>query len=188
VSSVIALSGIYLTTSQHEPARLHISYDNCPRQEAWLQKHGKTTRWLLNALRRKMGSAINSTDVDDDLTNAAANDALLESAVTKSGGYAWSCGGMDAASAWFQTAAVQKAMHLNAPDQSDFHYARSGPASITLYPELIKKLRILIYNGDADSCVPYKGNEEWITDLETQGLLKEDTPWRPWCVKLLAVD
>jgi len=161
------------------PHNVYNIYDNCPRQQAWLQKHGKSTRWLLNALRRKMGSAGNNgTDGDDDTTDPDA--ALLESAITKTGGYDWSCGGMDAASTWFTTAAVQKAMHLNAPDQSAFHYDRSGPASITLYPELIKKLRILIYNGDADSCVPYKGNEEWITGLESQGLLVENEAWRPW--------
>lgn len=49
-----------------------------------------------------------------------------------------------------------------------------------MYPELIKKLRVLIYNGDADSCVPYIGNEEWVDSFETQGLVKEDQQWRPW--------
>jgi hypothetical protein len=38
--------------------------------------------------------------------------------------------------------------------QSVFHYHSSGPASVTLHPELAKKLRVLIYNGDADACVP----------------------------------
>ena len=28
------------------------------------------------------------------------------------------------------------------------------------YPLLVQHMRVLIYNGDADSCVPYKGNEE----------------------------
>ena len=46
----------------------------------------------------------------------------------------------------------------------------AGPASVTLYPSLIGKIRILIYNGDADSCVPYKGNAEWIADIEATGL------------------
>merc|ERR1712007_74401 len=50
----------------------------------------------------------------------------------------------------------------------------------TLYPVLSKKLRILIYNGDADTCVPYNGNEEWITDLEDKGVFKQSSPWRPW--------
>lgn len=28
--------------------------------------------------------------------------------------------------------------------------------------------------------MPYKGNEEWITGLETQGVLSETEAWRPW--------
>lgn len=34
---------------------------------------------------------------------------------------------------------------------------------ITLYPDLIKKIRVLIYNGDADSCVPCVGSGEWVS-------------------------
>ena len=30
--------------------------------------------------------------------------------------------------------------------------------------------------------MPYKGNEEWITGLESQGLLVESEAWRPWYV------
>ena len=44
----------------------------------------------------------------------------------------------------------------------------AGPASVTLYPDLVKNIRVLIYNGDADACVPYKGNEEWTEGLATQ--------------------
>lgn len=42
------------------------------------------------------------------------------------------------------------------------------------------KLRVLIYNGDADACVPYKGNEEWITSLVKAGDLTEAVGWKPW--------
>ena len=35
-------------------------------------------------------------------------------------------------------------------------------------------------NGDADSCVPYIGNEEWIDGLVAAGDLVEHAPWRPW--------
>merc|ERR1712166_1147033 len=58
--------------------------------------------------------------------------------------------------------------------------ATSGPASIVLYPELVTKLRLLIYNGDADSCVPYIANENWIARMEKQGDLQESKPWTPW--------
>ena len=64
----------------------------------------------------------------------------------------------------------------------------------------------MIYNGDADACVPYIGNEvicrrnthvscpsacrsefcrhglrqEWLGDLQTSGVISEAEPWRPW--------
>merc|ERR1712118_594832 len=45
-----------------------------------------------------------------------------------------------------------------------------GPASITLRPELVQKIRVLIYNGD----------EAWIDSLEEKGVLTETAPWTPW--------
>eukprot|EP00037_Helgoeca_nana_P001857 m.29993 g.29993 ORF g.29993 m.29993 type:complete len:490 (+) comp12178_c0_seq1:7913-9382(+) len=43
---------------------------------------------------------------------------------------------------------------------------------------LIPKIRVLIFNGDVDCCVPYKGNEWWTESLGLP-LVK---PWRPWTV------
>ena len=143
------------------PHNVYNIYDNCPRTAKFLRETGKSMRWLRKQLRAEMNSR-----------NSSELGAM--------GGYDWSCGGMDKANDYLTSADVRKALHLQEPGQSEFGYRRSGPASITLYPELIKKLRILIYNGDADSCVPYKGNEEWITDLKNQNLLSEAEPWRPW--------
>ena len=28
--------------------------------------------------------------------------------------------------------------------------------------------------------MPYKGSEEWVTDLESMGVLTESQAWRPW--------
>ena len=106
----------------------------------------------------------------------------VRAAVGKTGGYAWSCGGMPATAKWITTPEVQAALHLKAGSGSRFHYALSGPASITLWPFLAANLRILIYNGDADACVPYIGNAEWIESLEERGVLKEKHAWRPWYV------
>jgi hypothetical protein len=158
------------------PHNIYNIYDNCPRQQEWLHKHGKDTEWLLRQMRSKM----NSPPAEEKEEVLDEDQKLLESSVTKSGGYEWSCGGIDAASTFFARDDVKKAMHLNDPHLSQFSYKRSGPASITLYPELIKKLDILIYNGDADSCVPYKGNEEWIDGLKGQSLIKETKAWHPW--------
>ena len=70
------------------------------------------------------------------------------------GGYVWSCDGMGKMQSFFSNPAVQQALHLDTPEKSSFGYDSSGPASITLWPELAKKLRVLIYNGDSDACVP----------------------------------
>ena len=51
---------------------------------------------------------------------------------------------------------------------------------VTLYPDLVKNLRVLIYNGDADSCVPYIGNQEWTTGMEKEGHITETAAWHPW--------
>ena len=119
---------------------------------------------------------------------------------------------------------MRAALHLRAAASgSAFGYRDSGPASITLWPSLATRLRVLIYNGaaaslpptthatplgyalppkglapgvahgvtrgvtrraraagDADACVPYIGNEEWISSLETSGVLAEKEAWRPW--------
>lgn len=81
---------------------------------------------------------------------------------------------------YFARKDVQQAMHLEEPGKSLLDFDQSGPALITLYPELVKHIRVLIYNGDADDCVPYKGNEEWTTSMVDNGYVKPKTPWHPW--------
>jgi len=145
------------------PHNVYNIYDNCPRMFEFLHKVGKDMGWLRRYLRanlHNMGAA------HQELTNM-------------NGGYDWSCAGD--VGKWIKSPEVMKALHLdNTGGGSLFFYKTSGPASITLYPELVKKLRVLIYNGDADACVPYIGNEEWISTLETRGILKETSPWTPW--------
>ena len=59
-------------------------------------------------------------------------------------------------------------------------YTYAGPASVTLYPKFVGKLRVLIYNGDSDACVPYKGNEEWTEGLAAAGDIVQNKAWHPW--------
>jgi hypothetical protein len=47
------------------------------------------------------------------------------------------------------------------------------------YPALIANMRVLIYNGDWDACVPYTDNEAW---TEGMGLPVADD-WHPWFYK-----
>jgi hypothetical protein len=44
--------------------------------------------------------------------------------------------------------------------------------------QLIPFIRVTIYNGDVDACVPFVGNEMWTAGLK----LPVVTPWRPWSV------
>jgi hypothetical protein len=148
------------------PYNIYNIYDNCPEQDAFLKKIGKDAAWLTDYLREGM-------------SNPHETHKLLSE---MNGGFDWSCGGEDATLAWIMRDDVRQALHLDKypPGSSSFRYRSSGPASITLYPELVKKLRVLIYNGDADACVPYIGNEEWISGLEQQGVLQEKKAWSPW--------
>lgn len=146
------------------PHNIYDVYDNCESTDTFLRKVGKSRSWLAQKLRGGLA----------DPSKTRLSMANL------SGGYDWDCPGD--AGAWITTPEVKKALHLDTavPGASTFHYTLSGPASITLYPELVKKVHILIYNGDADACVPYNGNEEWIDMLESQGVLQEASPWKPW--------
>ena len=44
------------------------------------------------------------------------------------------------------------------------------------YPKFFGRIRVVIYNGDWDACVPYTDAEAW---TESLGLAVE-TPWHPW--------
>eukprot|EP01065_Artemidia_motanka_P001366 TRINITY_DN10621_c0_g3_i3.p1 TRINITY_DN10621_c0_g3~~TRINITY_DN10621_c0_g3_i3.p1 ORF type:complete len:502 (+),score=160.20 TRINITY_DN10621_c0_g3_i3:68-1507(+) len=146
------------------PHNVYNIYDNCPGAAAWSQASGKSTGWLRRFLRSNMHRP----------AGAAAEAKAL------GGGYDWACGGMNDYAKFFERADVQKALHLNKPGQSGFRYRSSGPASVTLYPSLVEKIRVLVYNGDADSCVPYIGNEEWTTGLAAKGVVTETKGWHPW--------
>lgn len=149
------------------PHNVYDIYDNCPNTAEWLRRTGKSMRWLKNYLRSKLGSHAPVAEQNEELLGM-------------SGGYEWGCGQMGAMAAYFKRSDVQKAMHLEAPGKSGFSYDASGPASIVLYPDLVNHIRVLIYNGDADDCVPYKGNEEWTTSMAAQGHVTEKKAWHPW--------
>ena len=105
---------------------------------------------------------------------------LRDGNVTVEGGYDWTCGQFSAVPNYMLRPDVRKALHLEQVYPSGFSYTQSGPASITLYPKLASKIRVLIYNGDADTCVPYNGNEEWTTGLAKAGVLTKKQDWHPW--------
>merc|ERR1712137_1183752 len=63
-----------------------------------------------------------------------------------SGGFGYDCAGD--VDSFLEREDVRAALHLGEAKGSRFDYTSSGPASVTLWPELAKKLRVLIYNGD----------------------------------------
>lgn len=146
------------------PHNVYFIYDNCPETQSMLQRTGKDMDWLHGYLGQNRHSP------------RVARDAIT----AMNGGYTWDC--LGDTDAWITRSDVQKALHLDTvkPGASGFAYDTSGPASITIYPSLAKKVDLLIYNGDADACVPYNGNEDWIGGLEQQGILKQSKPWTPW--------
>lgn len=150
------------------PHNVYDIYDNCPGAVNWHEKSGKSIRWLKNYLRDHLSSP------------RLSRDHLHRKLSDLAGGYEWPCGGLDTLADWMSREDVRKALHFEETNPAHFDYDTSGPASITLWPFLATKLRVLIYNGDADDCVPYHGNEEWTTYLASQGQLKEDTSWHPW--------
>lgn len=44
------------------------------------------------------------------------------------------------------------------------------------YPTLVKHMRVVIYNGDWDSCVPYTDNEAWTRMMQ----FPIKTPFHTW--------
>ena len=108
----------------------------------FLKTTGLSTYQVQKALWKEMNTGISAVDTLDKLVPGGTGLAS-----TTPGGYPWSCGGMDATRTWLGKSEVQEALHISKPGQSGFDYHSSGPASITLHPELSKNLRMLIYNG-----------------------------------------
>ena len=149
------------------PHNVYNVYDNCPNLDAtsegkrsvreWLQVTGKTTRWLRRFLNKHMadlGHAYEQLDLLGASARTGTRNALGGHGGSvgnppSGGGYDWTCGQFDAIPPYFKRKDVRAALHL--PDErvtgSAFSYNSSGPASLTLYPRLIKALRVLIYNG-----------------------------------------
>ena len=157
---------------------LLVVYDNCPsdddstglsQKEMWHQASGKSSRFINKYLHANAHRFLEARRELDEM----------------GGGYDWTCGQFDAIPDWFSRADVRDALHMPAESMtSSFNYDLSGPASVTLYPTLLQSgLRVLIYNGDADACVPYIGNEIWTTGMEERGYVEEVDAWHTWFIE-----
>ena len=154
-------------------------YDNCPpfkqQQVAQFYENTGLTPVTLAAI------------LHDNLHDLPAIKAEL---VQKAGGFSWSCEEESLYPVFMSRPDVQKALHLDLPtadprpnstnNVKTFKYHISGPDSFTLYPSLVKKIRVLIYSGDIDACVPNLGSQMWTSALGKQGVLNVVAPWHPW--------
>ena len=69
--------------------------------------------------------------------------------------------------------AVAEALHVTIPDGgwsvcagAPFNYKRTmKDERTTIYPALIGKIQVHIYNGEADACVPHSDNEWWTSSM-----------------------
>merc|ERR1712166_299798 len=153
---------LYEMRRQVGPHNTYFIYDNCPHTEEFLKRSGKDMGWLTKTLR----SSIHNT--------SATRQALQD----MNGGFPWDC--LSSPTQYLTRSGVRKALHLGDVVGSSFAYTCSGPASITLGPELVGKIDVLLYSGDSDACVPYLGNEEVMSILEDQNALEETKAWAPW--------
>lgn len=151
------------------PHNIYFIYDTCSlgNLDEWHKRSGKSVRWVQKYQKEAIDKGLTQAEVHKTLTRLG-------------GGTEYGCGQQRDMGIYFRRADVQAAMHLGKPEVSRFSYRQSGPASRLLYPELVQKIRVFIYNGDADGCVPYKGNEEWTTQLAADGYVTETKKWHPW--------
>jgi serine carboxypeptidase-like clade I len=49
-----------------------------------------------------------------------------------------------------------------------------------VYPSLLGRIRVLIYSGTADLCVPHNGDEEWTSQVGLTIGGGVQAPWQPW--------
>lgn len=105
--------------------------------------------------------------------------------------YSYPCDTSAAAKAWMNLPSVQTAFHVASESflnrtwsgcGGGLHYNTYTHSSLDVYPDLLKKYRILVFNGDADACVPYNGNEDWTNGLAKELGLTAVEEFRPWVV------
>ena len=91
------------------------------------------------------------------------------------------CGLDSAMMAWLEVDAVQDALNIDkaakATEKNNLDYHKGGADDLTaLYQSLVKRYRLVIYNGQEDGCVPYNAMETF-----TEGLgLPVTVEWHPW--------
>ena len=120
----------------------------------------------------------------NDQKRTAGRTGLGDHAHGEGGLNNYPCGESVGMTAWLNVPAVQTALHVTTAHRAGgkwapstgLNFTHTQPSLLHIYPRLIEKLRILLFSGDVDECVPYNGAEMW-----TRGFgFKEAEHWRPW--------
>jgi len=92
-----------------------------------------------------------------------------------------------AAQAWLDQTNVRTALHAKSVADigpwelctNKLKYTENWGSLLPYYKyDIIPFIRVLIYNGDVDACVPYNGNEWWTSTLG----ISQTTAWTEWLV------
>eukprot|EP00043_Microstomoeca_roanoka_P001212 m.31543 g.31543 ORF g.31543 m.31543 type:complete len:460 (+) comp10694_c0_seq1:946-2325(+) len=93
-----------------------------------------------------------------------------------------------AATTYLNLANVREAIHVKSEsdigkwvicsDKVDYHVTQ-GSLMPAYKNTIIPKIRVLIFNGDVDACVPFTHNEWWTSNLN----MTVTSPWRAWAVE-----
>jgi len=115
---------------------------------------------------------------------APASSRSLQRALDAGVGGPDGCIDAGAATVYLDNPIVQNALHVAVAKKAwhicgGIQYSSDSGSLLPHYKEtLIPEIKVLIFNGDVDACVPYKGNEWWTSSLG----LPVVKPWRSWLV------
>jgi serine carboxypeptidase-like clade 1 len=160
-------------------------YDDCGPDDQATEEHSKAEESGPHAHRTwrghqayKLGAAQRRTVGGSSGSHQPPPDATR---------FGYPCGKQNGAVRWLNNPTVRSALHVP-PEEfygykffldqiaPPFNYTSDVASLVPTYRRLIPRIKVLIYNGDIDPCVPYNGNEEW-----TRGLgLHEVEPWHAW--------
>jgi carboxypeptidase C (cathepsin A) len=66
----------------------------------------------------------------------------------------------------------------------NFNYDRGYTHSLMpRYPYLVANIRVMIFSGDVDACVPYTGTQKWTEELAMDNQWPMVEPWHAWTVQ-----
>jgi serine carboxypeptidase-like clade 1 len=121
---------------------------------------------------------------DSSMIRAESTSPSLQRAMANRLGGPDGCIDAGAATKYLDNAIVQKALHVSVAKKAwhicgGIQYTSDSGSLLPYYKEtLIPEIKVLIFNGDVDACVPYVGNEWWTSSLG----LPVVKPWRSWTV------